>query len=217
MLCLQNVFQANGSNAVCESSGKVRNKMFELHTNFEVGQEFGSKEAEKFLHRKFLSHFLHAYCFYIFQNEIFCQGCFRQYFDNRAKSVGPPDTSVIRGSSGRRDTCPRCQGTVFEAEKIVARSHDYHKKCLNCKECKSKLDASNFYDAPDQDVYCYGCYSVRFGHRSRAKSVGPVDTAALKPMNSKTLVCPRCGGAVFEAEKVMSNKFAYHKNCTTCR
>ena len=29
--------------------------------------------------------------------------------------------------------------------------------------------------------------------------------------------CVRCGGAVFEAEKVISKGFAFHKKCTTCK
>ena len=28
--------------------------------------------------------------------------------------------------------------------------------------------------------------------------------------------CPRCGGAVFEAEKVVEKGLAYHKKCFTC-
>ena len=69
---------------------------------------------------------------------------------------------MIRGDAGDRDTCPRCGGTVFEAEKIGARAKDYHKKCLSCFGCGHKLDASNFSDAPDGEVYCQGCYAVRY-------------------------------------------------------
>ena len=33
-----------------------------------------------------------------------------------------------QGEEGEQDVCPRCQGKVFEAEKIVAKSGSYHKE-----------------------------------------------------------------------------------------
>ena len=41
-----------------------------------------------------------------------------------------------------------------------------------------------------------------------------VDVSAIKGGESNG--CPRCGGAVFEAEKVMEKGKAYHKRCFTC-
>ena len=35
----------------------------------------------------------------------------------RCRSVGPGDTAAIKGA-GQADTCPRCSGAVFQAEKV---------------------------------------------------------------------------------------------------
>ncbi len=36
----------------------------------------------------------------------------------------------------------------------------YHKKCFTCNNCKHQLDASNFANGPDAEVYCLYCYRV---------------------------------------------------------
>ena len=51
---------------------------------------------------------------------------------------------------------------VFDAEKQIAKSGAYHKKCFTCAKCKHQLDATNFANGPDNDVYCVYCYRV--GH-----------------------------------------------------
>lgn len=50
---------------------------------------------------------------------------------------------------------------VFEAEKQIAKSGAYHKKCFFCIKCKHQLDATNFTNGPDNEVYCVYCYRVR--------------------------------------------------------
>ena len=52
-----------------------------------------------------------------------------------------------------------------------------------------------------REVFCKTCYTDNFDTRS--KSVGPGDTSTIREANL-LLNCPRCGGAVFEAEKVVS-------------
>ena len=49
---------------------------------------------------------------------------------------------------------------VFDAEKQVAKSGSYHKKCFTCIKCKHQLDATNFANGPDNEVYCVYCYRV---------------------------------------------------------
>jgi hypothetical protein len=49
---------------------------------------------------------------------------------------------------------------VFEAEKQIAKSGSYHKKCFFCIKCKHQLDATNFTNGPDNEVYCVYCYRV---------------------------------------------------------
>ena len=42
------------------------------------------------------------------------------------------DTSVLPGEDGDRECCPRCNGKVFEAEKMTTKRGLYHKKCFAC-------------------------------------------------------------------------------------
>ena len=56
---------------------------------------------------------------------------------------------------------------VFDAEKQIAKSGAYHKKCFTCVKCKHQLDATNFANGPDNEVYCKSCYSFEFGAKSR--------------------------------------------------
>jgi cysteine/glycine-rich protein len=37
---------------------------------------------------------------------------------------------------GGGDKCPRCQKTVYTAEKLLACSAAWHKGCFKCKTCK---------------------------------------------------------------------------------
>ena len=54
----------------------------------------------------------------------------------------------------------RCQGMVFDAEKRVAKSGSYHKKCFTCIKCKHQLGAGDFTNGPDNEIYCVYCYRV---------------------------------------------------------
>ena len=54
----------------------------------------------------------------------------------------------------------RCQGMVFDAEKRVAKSGSYHKKCFTCVKCKHQLGAGDFTNGPDNEIYCVYCYRV---------------------------------------------------------
>ena len=46
----------------------------------------------------------------------------------------------------------------IDAEKQIAKSGAYHKKCFTCVKCKHQLDATNFANGPDNEVYCTYCY-----------------------------------------------------------
>ena len=82
------------------------------------------------------------------------------HFENRAYTSSL-ETSAIKGSEGSFETCPRCHGMVYEAEKVVTKCNLYHKSCLACFDCNKKLDPSNFYDARDGHIYCRQCYSSK--------------------------------------------------------
>ena len=52
------------------------------------------------------------------------------------------DTSVLKPSNshGASDTCPRCGGSVFEAEKVVEKGRAYHRRCFTCVACNRPQD-----------------------------------------------------------------------------
>ena len=39
----------------------------------------------------------------------------------------------------------------------------WHRRCFNCAECHRSLDSTNLNDAPDDEIYCAGCYRKKFG------------------------------------------------------
>ncbi len=125
-------------------------------------------------------------------------------------------TSTIKGLEGQYETCPKCQGVVFEAEKVVSKKNLYHKSCLSCWDCLKKLDPSNFFDANDGKIYCRQCYSDKFGSRGRAKSVGPVDHQKVQGSANDLGQCRRCQGRVYEAEKMTAKCGWFHIDCFKC-
>ena len=100
---------------------------------------------------------------------------------------------------------------MFEAEKQVAKGSFYHKKCFTCNNCKHQLDASNFANGPDNEVYCLYCYRVSnaifthvelpssrlnlpfqttFGHKAPTRSM-PLDTTSIEGQLGDIRRCPR--------------------------
>jgi len=175
--------------------------------------------------------------------EIFCKHCYAVNFGHRAKSEykGWNDPKTIMGEKGDMDTCPRCNGKVFEAEKCVTKVGSFHSNCFSCIECTRKLDSMTCCEGPDGEIYCKACYAAYFGSksrsRSRAKTLGPrakdlskfynneddmlarstVETWVIKADKDNQDCCPKCFGKVFEAEKmVTANGKWYHKNCFRC-
>ena len=65
-------------------------------------------------------------------------------FGHRQKSdyKGWMDVKAIPGEDGDKMTCPRCDGKVFEAERMVTRVGSYHKSCFSCIVCSKKLDST---------------------------------------------------------------------------
>ena len=72
------------------------------------------------------------------------------------------DTAKIKTIDTDPDCCPRCQGKVFEAERMAMKVGNYHKTCFSCCLCKRQLDLSLACDGPN-DVFCNNCYFKNFG------------------------------------------------------
>ena len=177
------------------------------------------------------------------EGEIFCKHCYASQFGHKAKSEykGWMDSKTIMGEKGEIDSCPRCDGKVFEAEKCPTKVGPFHKNCYSCIECNRKLDSMTCCEGPDGEIYCKSCYAYSFGSKSRSRSRATkllgrsrglskfydndddmlaratIETWVIKADKDNPDCCPKCEGKVFEAEKVVtaSGKW-YHKNCSKC-
>ncbi|KAF9426969.1 hypothetical protein BGZ94_005717 [Podila epigama] len=60
---------------------------------------------------------------------------------------------------GGATICPRCQQAVGVMEQVPGpRNEKWHKKCLNCKECKKVLDSSAMTRG-EGEAFCRGCFN----------------------------------------------------------
>jgi hypothetical protein len=149
-------------------------------------------------------------------NNIYCNLCYSHTFGHKAKpNLNVADVAAIQGEDGDLNSCPRCHGLVFEAEKQIAKGGCYHKKCFACVKCKHQIDASNFANGPDNEVYCLHCYMVTHGHKATTKSM-PLDTTSIEGEVGEKTRCPRCSGKVFAAEKMIAASGWYHRHCFRC-
>ena len=73
------------------------------------------------------------------------------------------DTKAIEGDANDKETCPRCKGKVFHAEKMLSKNHCFHKTCFHCKECQRPLDSMTCCDSQDGEIFCKLCYGKNFG------------------------------------------------------
>jgi len=153
------------------------------------------------------------------------------------------DTTAITGVGD--ENCPRCGGKVFSAEeRLSGGGIKWHKRCYSCRDCHRPLDSMVLCDGPDGDIYCRLCYAKRFGPKGYgfaagsggvlvpenidydddgepiARSVNPNAAGALDVTRIKATGnqdrCPRCGGAVFQAEAIPVRGKLWHKSCYNC-
>ncbi|KJE91791.1 zyxin-binding protein [Capsaspora owczarzaki ATCC 30864] len=137
--------------------------------------------------------------------------------------------------------CPRCTKAVYMAEEILACGHKWHKACFLCKVCNKRLDSTTATDK-DGQVYCKSCYGKEFGPKGYGYGGGAgtlsmdngrqVGGSAAGPASSGPTVdeegrivnvssgangeCPRCGKAVYLAEKIIGAGSSWHKSCFMC-
>ena len=103
-------------------------------------------------------------------------------------------------------------GAVFEAEKITIKDDVYHKRCFNCRRCARPLDSLTVAVGNDGDIYCKVCHKVV---TAPERPQFQTDTTVIMAEEEKE-GCPRCGGKVFEAEKMTAKQGIYHRRCFTC-
>jgi len=153
------------------------------------------------------------------------------------------DTTCITGVGA--ENCPRCGGKVFSAEeRLSGGGIKWHKRCYGCRDCKRPLDSMILCDGPDGDIYCKLCYARRFGPKGYGFASGaggvlvpenidvddnnePIpamgnlnDMAAMDVSRIQAKEgqdrCPRCGGAVYQAEAIPIRNKMWHKPCYNC-
>jgi len=148
-------------------------------------------------------------------DEVYCKVCYLRFHGPGGHNkYGEKDTFPCDEESP--EACIRCKGQVFEAEKQVVKSGVIHKYCMTCNTCNCNLDASSFYNGHDGEIYCKHCYAVKFGHRQKSDYKGWMDVKAIPGEENDKLTCPRCGGKVFEAERMVTKIGSYHKSCFSC-
>ena len=148
-------------------------------------------------------------------DEVYCRVCYLRNFGPGGKNKYGEKT-LFETDEEDPDSCIRCKGKVFEAEKIVAKAGLIHKYCLGCNDCKCNLDASSFYNGADGEIYCKHCYAKKFGHRMKSDYKGWMDVKAIQGDEGDKMTCPRCAGKVFEAERMVTRVGSFHKNCFSC-
>lgn len=110
-----------------------------------------------------------------------------------------------------QEKCAKCEKVVYEAEGLPAGGVKYHKKCLKCNTCQRKLDSRSFC-IDEKEIYCTVCLKKNRAHTAPKLYS---DTSVIQPQD-EVKGCPRCSGAVFEAEKLTVKDDVYHKRCFSC-
>ncbi|XP_059468790.1 muscle LIM protein Mlp84B-like isoform X1 [Neocloeon triangulifer] len=143
------------------------------------------------------------------------------------------DTTSIKAPPGQG--CPRCGGSVFAAEQVLAKGSMWHRKCFKCRDCTKTLDSVLACDGPDKDVYCKTCYGKKWGPHGYGFACGSgflqtdglneAQISQLRPFYNPNTTsikapegqgCPRCGGMVYAAEQQLAKGTMWHKKCFNC-
>lgn len=148
-------------------------------------------------------------------SEVYCKTCYvKEYFTGGRNKFGDSKSGPeVKGNDP--ESCPKCHRKVYEMDKVQLSSHCYHKQCLSCSHCLRQLDFTNYFDATARDgnIYCQNCYEVRYGVKGHPLSLPDAKKIV---ENSSSCKCPKCGGSVYEAEKVITSIGAYHATCVRC-
>ncbi|XP_059213180.1 cysteine-rich protein 2-like isoform X2 [Centropristis striata] len=102
--------------------------------------------------------------------------------------------------------CPKCDKTVYFAEKVSSLGKDWHKFCLKCERCNKTLNPGGHAEH-DGTPYCHKpCYAALFGPKA----------ASFSSFSGGPNICPRCNKTVYFAEKVSSLGKNWHRPCLRC-
>ena len=112
------------------------------------------------------------------------------------------------------ESCPKCQGKVYDLEKITSKSGVWHKQCFICFGCKSNI-ASSLDDAYDENgqLFCKSCVKK---YAPNAVKPNTYSDPKKIPAKDSESMCSICQGAVFEAEKISFASRMFHQGCFNC-
>ena len=102
-------------------------------------------------------------------------------------------------------------------ERYFAKCGLYHKICFKCDTCSKRLDSlsSKYVEVTESDeLFCQKCFDEKYGTNSVVTNVY-AETSKIVSVDGTG--CPRCGGAVFQAEEIIESGRCYHKQCFTCK
>ena len=126
------------------------------------------------------------------------------------------ETTRIMADDGDANKCPKCNGKVFEAERMASNKSVFHRKCFTCNDCHRALDPSLVNDGPGEDgrIFCTNCYQKHFGPTVQVQAFR---NGSLNGLNDPSLKgCHRCKKVVYIAEEIVTNGRSYHKSCAKC-
>ncbi|NXA00242.1 CSRP1 protein, partial [Nesospiza acunhae] len=123
--------------------------------------------------------------------------------------------------------CGVCQKAVYFAEEVQCEGNSFHKSCFLCMVCKKNLDSTTVA-VHGEEIYCKSCYGKKYGPKGYGYGQGAGTLSTDKgeslgikyeegqphrPLNPNAARmaqkvggadgCPRCGQAVYAAEKVI--------------
>lgn len=116
--------------------------------------------------------------------EVYCKSCYGKNFGPKgygygagagtlnmdagsqgwAKNNAPKQFNHITtaNSYGAGPQCPRCGGSVYPAEEMIAGGQSWHRStCFKCLECSKWLDSTSVQDK-EGEIYCKACYGKFF-------------------------------------------------------
>jgi len=109
--------------------------------------------------------------------EVYCKACYGKRWGPKGFGYGHSPTLVsvdgaqtdaplaeklgLKAAEG--EGCSRCGYCVYAAEQMISKNRIWHRRCFNCADCHRSLDSTNLNDAPDNEIYCAGCYRKTFG------------------------------------------------------
>ncbi|XP_001363524.4 cysteine and glycine-rich protein 1 isoform X1 [Monodelphis domestica] len=159
-----------------------------------------------------------------------------------SRSLEPAAAAAVRMPNwGGGKKCGVCQKTVYFAEEVQCEGNSFHKSCFLCMVCKKNLDSTTVA-VHGEEIYCKSCYGKKYGPKGygygqgagtlstdKGESLGikheetPGHRPTTNPNASKfaqkiggSESCPRCGQAVYAAEKVIGAGKSWHKSCFRC-